>query len=124
MCGLDHVTPCHLHVKPTVPTTEIQILVNKRMTHFIEQQSEKKKKNLRKNQTNLHSFVCVDSAALQQVNVERLIDGPQRGGILLYKGVRGEERSFLFLLKLNLKSRKTVAAISCRAKTMCTFKIK
>lgn len=58
------------------------------MPHFIEQESEKKPTQ---NHTNLHSFICIDSAALQQVNVEILIDGPQRGGVLLYKGVRRED---------------------------------
>lgn len=73
---------CHLHGLFTVPTTETEILVNKQTPHFIEQQSERKPMQ---NRTYLHSFICVDSAALQQLNVEGLIYGPQAGGVLLQK---------------------------------------
>lgn len=31
----------------------------------------------------LHALVCVDSVALQQVDAQRLVDGPQQRGVLL-----------------------------------------
>lgn len=81
-------TPCHLHVNPAVCTTEIEILVISQCHISL---SSKVGENLYKNHTDLHSFICIDSAALQQVNVERLIDGPQRRGVLLWETIRGEE---------------------------------
>lgn len=71
---------------PAARTTEIEVLVNKWMPHFIELQSGKKP---RRNHTDLHAFICVDSAALHQVNGERFIDGPQRRRVLLQRRTRG-----------------------------------
>lgn len=38
----------------------------------------------------LHALVGVDPAALQQVDVEGLVDGPQRRGVLLHRGITGD----------------------------------
>lgn len=47
------------------------------------------KAKLAPNHTNLHPFCGVDSAAVQQANVERLVDRPQRQGVLLEERIMG-----------------------------------
>lgn len=49
-----------------------------------------KKTKLAPNHTNLHPFCGVDSASVQQANVERLIDGPQGRGVLLGERIMGD----------------------------------
>lgn len=86
---------CHLHVNLTVPITEVEILVNKRMPHFNEQQSERKPP---RKHTDLHPLVCIDSAPLKEVNVEGLIYGPEGGGVLLQE--RERERGGKIILSI------------------------